>query len=267
MRANTSSIRAIAAAFVLLLTTAASRAVLLDWAALPSGQSWTQGALTGSFNLDGVAGNDIQISIVSSGVTFASDATGTYPQNIADAAINSSVKGLQLWTSAGMTNSTNKVTVTISFLGTYATGTPVSLTLFDVDATSTSFIDKISVTAVNGATPVNLTATFAGTGTQSNTITGSGGANPIITGLTSVGNISNSQGNVLISSGTASVTSITFVWNNPGPNFGGQAIDLGNINFAPEVGSSTVALALCAGLLIFGRRRRSAARLAACSAA
>ena len=264
MHAKIPCLRAFAAALVLLLTTAAGHAVLLDWAALPSGQSWTQGALTGSFNLDGVAGNDIQISIVSSGVTFASDGTGAYPQNIADSAINNSVKGLQLWTSAGMTNSTNKITVTISFLGTYATGTPVSLTLFDVDANTTSFIDKVSVTAVNGATPVNLTATFAGTGTQSNSITGSGGSNPVITGLTGVGNITTSQGNVLISSGTASVTSLTFVWNNPGPtNFGGQAIDLGNINFAPEVGSSSAALVLCGGLLAFGRRRQSATRAAA----
>lgn len=261
MRAKIPGLRAIAVAIVLLLTAAASRAVLLDWAALPGGQSWTpKGALTGSFNLDGVAGNDIQISIVSSGVTFASDGTGAYPQNISDSAINSGVTGLQLWTSAGMTNSTNKITVTISLLGTYAGGAPMSFTLFDVDATTTSFIDKVSVTAVNGASPVNLTAVFSGTGTQSNTISGSGTANPVITGLTSVGNISNSQGNVTISSGSANVTSITFVWNNPGPNFGSQAIDLGNITFAPEVGSSSVALALCGGLLVFGRRRQTAAR-------
>lgn len=38
------SIRARAAAFVLLLTTAAGRAVVLDWANLPGGQSWADGA-------------------------------------------------------------------------------------------------------------------------------------------------------------------------------------------------------------------------------
>ncbi len=263
MRAKIPGIRALAAVLLLLLTTAPGHAVLLDWTNLPSGQSWTPGALTGAFNVDGVAGNDIQISIVSNGVTFASDGTGAYPQNIADAAINSSVKGLQLWTSAGMTNSTNNVTVTISFLGTYAAGTPVSLTLFDVDATTTQFIDKISVTAVKGSTPVNLTAAFSGTGTQSFSVANSGTTNPVITGLTSVGNISNSQGNVTISSGSALVTSITFVWNNPGPNFGSQAIDLGNVSFAPEVGSGSAALLLCGGLLAFGRRRQSAARAAA----
>ena len=254
-------LRAIAAALMLLFTASESRAVLLDWANLPVGQSWTQGGLTGSFNLDGVAGNDVSISIVSSGVTFASDATGPYPQNISDAAINSGTMGLQMWTTAGFTNTTNKVTVTITFLGTYSSGTPASFTLFDVDANNT-FIDRVSITALNGATPVTLTATNIGA-TASNTISGSGTTNPIATGTVAVGNISDNRGNVNITTNNQYVTSITFVWNNPGPNFGAQAIDLGNISFAPEVGSGYGALIVCGGMLTVWRRRPAARSLAA----
>ena len=250
-------LRAIAAALMLLFTASESRAVLLDWANLPVGQSWTNGATTGSFNLDGVAGNDIRIDVVSSGVTFVSQ----YPQNVADPAINSSTMGLQMWTTAGFTNTTNKVTVTITFLGTYSSGTPAGFTLFDVDANN-AFIDKISITALNGATPVTLTATNIGA-TASNTISGSGTTNPISTGTVAVGNISDNRGNVNISTNNQYVTSITFVWNNPGPNFGSQAIDLGNISFAPEVGSGYGALIVCGGMLTVWRRRPAARGFAA----
>ena len=239
---------------MLMLTTGASHAVLLDWAA----QSWTAGSLTGSYDLDGVAGNDIQISIVSSGVTFVKN----YPQNVSDPAIESGTTGLQLWTSAGFTNTTNKVTVTITFLGTYATGAYVqNLTLFDVDASGT-FIDRVTFTALNGAAAVALNASN-NAGTPSNTITGSGTTSVVAQGITSVGNITTTQGDVFVNSGGAKVTSITFVWNNPGPNFAGQAIDLGNITFTPEVGSGFAALLLCGGLLAFGRRRQFARRAAA----
>ncbi|GDX09904.1 hypothetical protein LBMAG57_16760 [Verrucomicrobiota bacterium] len=267
MRAKTPSIRAVAAAFVLLLTTAASRAVLLDWAALPGGQTWPNSSTSNQFNLDGVAGNDIQITITkSAGITWATEPSNgqRYPQNIADPVIQSGVPGLQMWTSAGMVNSTNNVTVTITFLGTYATGAYVqNLTLFDVDASAT-FIDRVVISALRGATPVTLTATNnSALGTPANTITGSGTTSVVALGNTAVGNVTNARGDVYVNTGNQLVTSITLVWNNPGPNFGSQAIDLGNITFTPEVGSSSAALALCAGLLVFGRRRQSAARAAA----
>ena len=256
MRAMNFQLRAIAAAFAFLLSANVSHAVLLDWAALPGGQTWAAGSLTNSYNLDGVAGNDIQISVVSSGITFASDSNGSYPQNVSDPVIRSGTQGLQLWSSAGFTNSTNKITVTITFLGTYASGTAASFSLFDVDAASgaSGFIDKVSITALKGATPVTLTATNIG-GTASNTIAGSGTTNPIVTGKTSVGNISDTRGDVNVSTGAQFVTSITFVWNNPGPNFSSQAIDLGNITFTPEVGGSAGALLACGGVLFFVRRR------------
>ena len=254
MSATISQFRALVTALALLLSANASHAVLLDWANLPGGQTWANGSLNNSYNLDGVAGNDIQIAVVSNGVTFANSG-GLYPQNIADPAINSGTQGLQLWTTAGFTNTTNNITVTITFLGTYNTGTTASLTLFDVDASS-SFIDRVSITALNGATPVALTATNIGA-TASNTIAGSGTTNPVVTGTVAVGNISDNRGNVTLSTGAAQVTSITFVWNNPGPNFGSQAIDLGNITFAPEVGSGVAALAVCGAMPLFRRRRRA----------
>ena len=50
--------------------------------------------------------------------------------------------------------------------------------------------------------------------------------------------------------GSISVT-ITFTWNNPGPQFDPQIIALSNITFTPvpEVGSSFGALAMCGDLL------------------
>ena len=258
MKAKSFHLRAIAAGFALLLTTAASRAVLLDWAALPGGQTWVNGTTSNQYNLDGVAGNDIQITITkSAGITWATEPSNgqNYPQNFADPVIESGVRGLQMWTSAGMVNSTNNITVTITFLGTYATGAYVqNLTLFDVDA-SGSFIDRVNITALKGATPVTLTATNnSALGTPANTITGSGTTSVVALGNTAVGNVTNAQGDVYVNTGNQLVTSITFVWNNPGPNFGSQAIDLGNITFTPEVGSGSAALLLCGGLLAFGRR-------------
>ncbi len=236
---------------MLLMSAMAGRAVVLDWTTA----TWTNGALTGQFNLDGVAGNDVRIDIVSSGVTFVNQ----YPQNVADPAIRNSTKGLQLWSSAGFTNTTNTVTVTITFLGTYAAGVYANYTLYDVDATTNTFIDRITFSALNGVNPVNLTVTNIGA-TASNTITGSGGASPVALGTPSVGNVTDTRGDVFVSTGTAAVTSLKFVWNNPGPNFGSQAIDLGNLTFTaiPEVGSGTAALLLCGGLLAFGRLRSSA---------
>lgn len=271
MRAKIPGFSAFAAAFILLLTTVASRAVLLDWAALPGGQTWANGSTTNQYNLDGVAGNDIQITITkSAGITWATEPSNgqSYPQNFADPVIENGVRGLQMWTSAGMVNSTNNITVTITFLGTYATGAYVqNLTLFDVDASGT-FIDKVTISALKGATPVTLTATNnSAAGTPANTISGSGSTSVVALGSTAVGNITNTQGDVYVNTGNQLVTSITLVWNNPGPNFGSQAIDLGNITFTPEVGSSTAALALCGGLLVFGRRRQTTARSIASSAA
>jgi len=161
-----------------------------------------------------------------------------------------------------MVNSSNTITLTITFLGTYSTGAYVTnLTLFDVDA-STTFTDRVTITALNGATPVTLTASNnSALGTPSNTITGSGTTSVVALGSTTVGDISNARGDVYVNTGNQRVTTMTFVWNNPGPNFGGQAIDLGNITFTPEVGGCSAALALCGGLLAFGRRR--AARAAA----
>jgi len=66
MPANSSGIRVIAAVTALLFTTAAARAVVLDWASLPGGQMWPNAATSRQFNLDGVAGNDIQIAITKS---------------------------------------------------------------------------------------------------------------------------------------------------------------------------------------------------------
>jgi hypothetical protein len=262
-------IGALTATLFLLLTTGKSGAVVLDWNTV----TWTAGTTDNSYNVDGVAGNDIRVQVVKNGVT-TSNSFG-FPTNVATPAIGNSnlvnqptgVTALQIAT-AGMVNSTNNITVTISFIGTYAVGVRnASFNLYDIDAAATgnpSFIDRISLSALNGGTAVPLTATYAGvTNPASFTITNSGTTAPILQGVTATGNISTDQGNASVTTGAATVTSIRFVWNNPGPNFQTQLIELGNINFTaiPEVASSSGALMLCTGLLAF--RRRRCGRLAA----
>jgi hypothetical protein len=252
-------------AIALLLIGSNASAVILDWGNLPSGQSWVNGDLSNAFNVDATnPGNDITVSVASSGVPFSSG----YPQNsqvIPGSMIASNdAFSLRLRTT-GMVNSTNSITVTINF--NYALGVNnVTFSLFDIDAvadleSNTGYIDNISAisaTAVGGGL-VALTATNA-----NNTVTtlaGSGTLGMTATGNVPAGNITDHSGDVTLSTDGTPITSITFTWNNPGPDFfNGQIIALGNISFTsvvPEVGSGLGALCLCGGVLPLWRRRPS----------
>lgn len=246
-----------------------SSAVVLDWGNLPV--AWANGDTTGSFDVDATnAGNDITVGVVSNGVTFA---TG-YPQNAVSATIAGGDASYLRLNTATMVNSSNSVTVTITF--SYALGVKnVTFSLLDIDAVAdtesgTGYIDRISAisaTPLSGA-PNSVALTATNTSSTVTTLTGSGTLGMEVQGNTTAGNISTHNGDVTFSSDGTPITSITFTWNNPGPDyFNGQIIALGNISFTaapvPEIGSSFGALATCGGLLAAWRRRPARQGLAA----
>lgn len=264
--------RSLFIAAALLLIGMNSSAVVLDWGNLPGGQSWTNGDLTNSFNVDATnAGNDITVAVASSGVAW----TSGFPQNsqvIAGSTIaDNDALSLRLRT-PGMVNTSNSISVTLTF--NYAAGVNnVSFTLFDIDAVSdtesnTGYIDRISAisaTPLSGApNSVALTATNASNTVT--TLTGSGTLGMMVDGNVAAGNITNHNGDVTFTSDATPITSITFTWNNPGPDyFNGQIISLANISFTPvpEVGGGFGALLLCGGILTTWRRRPATRMLAA----
>ena len=242
MNMQISGLRAIAAASLLLLTASASHAVVLDWSTAPA---WS--GTSNSYNVDGVAGNDISVAYTNTNATFVSP----YPQITT---INTpAATDLVFRVNPMGTLTTDNITVTITFIGAYAGGVITSFTLNDVDS-DTGFTDQINVSALRGATPVTVTLGNSG-GTSVNQIFNSPGTGPYAVGLSPTA--SNPNGDVNVSAGTLAnpVTSITFVWSNPSTNRTTQTIGLGNITFVPEVASSSAALSLCGGLLAFRRRR------------
>ena len=125
MQPKIPGIRAIAAAFALALTAATGHALVLDWANLPGGQSWADGATTGEFDLDGDSSNDILIEISNlANVTWLTNpANGNpYPQVTSSAAIASGATSLQLWASTPVDPTAGGVQITITFIGNYAGG-------------------------------------------------------------------------------------------------------------------------------------------------
>ena len=250
---------------LILLPIQSCRAVILDWTQ-PS-ITWAGGTLSKSFDIDpSNAGNDITIAIVYTGA----GQTSGFPINTVT---GSSVIGdndasrLQIRTTGmGGTNPvTNSVTFTITF--NYAAGVNnASFTLIDVDATTTGWIDRfssINATPVTGSpNSVALTATNASSAVT--TVTGSGTTGMTVVGLTAAGNITNHTGDVTFNTPSTPITSLTFNWNNPGPNLASQVIGLSNISFTPvpEIGSAIGALSLCGGLIAFARRRKTTDRTA-----
>ena len=236
----------------------------MDWT--QPANTWAAGTLTKSFDIDPAnAGNDITITVAYNGA----GQTAGYPVNTA---VGASVVGsndasrLQVRTPGmGGTNpATNSVTFTITF--NYAAGVQnAGFTLIDVDRQAGTWIDRFS--SING-TPVTgspnsvaFTATSASTSVA--TVTGSGTLGMVVQGVGV--NITDHTGDVTVATGATAITSLTFNWNNPGPDLGGQVIALSNISFTPvvpEIGSATGALSLCGGLLAFARRRKNTVRFA-----
>ena len=252
---TTSTIARLLASALLFLAVQTSHAVTLNWNTISgTAGDWVAGGNTGAFEVDGTnGGNDISISIAQNN---GDPWTAGYPQNVQNGAStvgNNDQHYLQLRT-PGMVDTTRSFTVTITF--NYVGGVYASFGLIDVDSQTGAggWIDNITnITGNSGTVAMNVA------GSAANTVSGSG-LGVSVAGNTAVGNITDHSGDVSVSSGTNKVTSITFTWSNPGPNFGGQVISLSNIVFftTPEVGSSLGALGACAALAAFTRRRRQA---------
>ncbi len=239
-----------------------SSAVILDWSNLPGGATWTTGSLTNSFDPDATnAGNDIMISVqTNNGVAFS---TG-YPVNsssVGGTVANNDASSLRLRTPT-MIDTNGSVSVTITFA--YAQGVNnVSFSILDVDASTgdSGYVDRISaITATPVGGPANSVAlTGVNASNTVTTLTGSGTLGMEVQGNLPASGVTDHTGDVTFTSGATAITSITFTWNNPGPQFDPQIIALGNISFTaapvPEIGSSFGALATCGGLLAAWRRR------------
>jgi hypothetical protein len=152
---------------------------------------------------------------------------------------------------------------TFAEISNYVGGvTNPSFQLWDVDASSGTFLDTIKNLQATTTTGTTIYPTLTPTA-GFNQVTGSG-ASAVITGTNNANNNTN-QGTVGVSF-TGTVTSISFQWSNGDSALLTQSIAISPITFTPvgaafpEVGSATGALALCGGLLGAGRfrRRRSA---------
>ncbi len=237
-----------------------SSAVVLDWNSLPS--AWSAGATSGSFDVDATnAGNDITVAVqANNGVAFSSG----YPVNsstVGGTIADNDTSSLRLRT-ATMIDTNGSVSVTISF--SYAQGVNnVSFSILDVDASTgdSGYIDRISAitaTPVSGA-PNSIALTGVNASSTVTTLTGSGTLGMEVQGNLPASGVTDHTGDVTFSTDGTPITSITFTWNNPGPQFDPQIIALSNISFSaapvPEIGSSFGALATCGGLLAGWRRR------------
>lgn len=242
-----------------------ARAELLNWANYTSSTWSATGTSSNNFDVNNDGSADIRVTIQSTGITFApnpNDGTTTPRVGTNPYYENGTSYGLETLTRS-MGNSTNNVKITLTFLNNYASGVYVNTTIFDVDAAGSGdatggYIDRISnISGNNGTVAVNVSNVGAG---AANTITGSG-LSTEVNGKIANGNISNTSGDVFLST-SQKVTSLSFTWNDPGPNYGYQLIALGNVSFSttPEVGTAAGALLACgaAGVMALRRRRRVA---------
>ena len=229
----------------LLLTPAAARATVFNW----PDSSWAAGApapgQTVNQSFTSVTPNDITVSINNNGAS-AQGATwqSGYP------AINSTkftggftgVDALQFLVSSESSLSASiKTTVTFN--------TPVinlSFQIWDVDASSGQFADKISqiqALAQGGPTvgPDTVTSAVAGY----NTITGSG-LSTVVLGTANANDATN-QGTITITF-LGPITQFSFEWSNNDPGLGAQGIALGPLTYdiVPEPCEGLGVALLCA---------------------
>jgi hypothetical protein len=258
---------------LLNVTPAVTKAsVVFDW---PSSPGWTAGSptagqtLTQSFT--SVNPNDITVAINNSGAgPQGMNLQAGYPQISANPLTNglSGVDGLQLYVSSSTAVGTF-IKTTISF------ATPVinlSFQIWDVDAVSGQFADKISnIQAITdlGATvgPSSVTSAVPGY----NTITGTG-LSTVILGTANANNSTN-QGAITVTF-SGPITQFSFEWSNNDPALGAQAIAIGPLTYTPvpEFNTACLSWSLCLVAILFEqlwrrttakpRLRRSTIRLA-----
>ena len=239
-------------------------ALTLDWDTV----TWTPG-YSNSFNVDGVAGNDITVSVSGDTGTlqygtpaivtqFTGGLTPTPP------ATTISTLGLGV----NFTSQSQFITVTISFSALYLQGVQnVSFSIFDVDfdnqTNSSEYQDQLrSITAlsIDGTTLIAPTITTS----PNNARTGTGLTQVVDGMITTPDNGPGSgNGNVTISFGTNAIQSLTFRYGSgsgtiPNPTY--QHIGIYDINFTPvpEINPALAAALSCfaaTGLMCFHRGR------------
>ena len=232
-------------------------AAVLNWDTV----TWTDGALTNSYDVDGDGKLDVKVTITGDTSAFYQapglwDAARAGSDPGAPSSAGTGGKLLTLW--MDQSSSSNTVTVTVTFLGNYAGGVYTSFQLHDIDQggyqDQVSSIDGLQAGAADkkknwNVNPVSVTggdtAVVAGSGNNL-TITGYGAANN-----------NSSAGDANIDFGNTKVSGFEFTYGN-GPdapaNPGLQHIQLGDITFSttatPEVHPGLAGAVLC--LLMMG---------------
>lgn len=243
----------------LLLLVMPVQAVVLDW----SNVTWTAGSLSSTYDVDGDSMNDVTITI--SGDTSA--LVSGYPAitTTMQGGLGSADHGLEL--RLNFTSDTQSITVTVAFLNDYLDAKEVNFSLFDIDANQVGaspnyryrdHLDELAASGDAGLIPAVLTAgtvnSVAGSGTNQ-TVTGNDGSADTGAG--------SGAGNVGVSYGTNYINEFSFTFGNNGNILAGnpqeQVFVIHDVNFKksiPEVGTTMMAVALCAGI-VGGRLIRS----------
>ncbi len=239
------------------------RGTVLNW----PGAGWTAGApgpgQTFSQNFTAVTPNDVTVRINNNGSSSSGDTwSGGYP------AINSTkltgglsgVNGLQLYlTAESATSAFIRTTVTFS-----SPVTNLSFQIWDVDASSGQFIDKIFNIQGLAAGPTTVGPSSVTSAVPGfNSISGSG-LSTVILGTATASDTTN-NGTIDVSF-LGPITQFSFDWSNTDPAVGAQAIALGPLTFTvvPEASTGPVATILCviavAAASISRRRRADSVR-------
>jgi hypothetical protein len=265
-RQKMSILRIIAAIYLLLLAQLPTAGAVLDWSAV----TWTASSLSATYDVDGDSKNDVTITISgdTSALVSGHPSIGTSLQG----GLGSADQALLL--RVDFANTSQSITVTVTFLNDYVGATDVGFSLFDVDADQVGaspnyryrdHLSSLSATGDNGLIAAALTAgsanSIAGSGTNQ-TVTGNSLANDTGAG--------SGAGNVSVNYGTNNVNEFTFTLGNTGNIISGgdpeeQIIALHDIQFkpkVPEVGTTLVAVVVCTGLVglrqLYSRRQAKA---------
>jgi hypothetical protein len=234
-----------------LLLVAPAYGTVLDW----SNVSWTPGSLTQTYNLDGDAFDDITITISgdTSALVSGYPSIGTGLQGGLGSADDTLLLRLDF------ANPSQSITVTVQFHYYYVGATNVSFSLFDVDgdqvgaSSNYRFRDHLSELSATGDNGLIVAALTAGTASS----TAGSGTNQTVTGhdLANDTGTSSGAGNVSIDYGSNNVNEFSFTFGNTGNILMGdpqeQVIAIHDIKFkskVPEVGTTLMAVTVCAGL-------------------
>jgi hypothetical protein len=255
-RSRTRAILGVSLALLLATWAVPAKALVLDW----DGVSWTPGALSNSYNLNGDAFNDITVAITSQnqGVYTNDPTTGTMTPTINQTMTGGLVPPQNSLIIAANLHTNSNLTVHISFTGgpgNLPGANNVSFTLFDIDVTTNSDI----ISNIYGVAPdgTHIAATITNIGSA--VTPGGTGLSQTLTGNAAAANNS-SNGNATISFGSTLITDLYFTFGNTAGAPRYQDIAIGDISFTPvpEINPAVSASMSClaaVGLTVFMRRR------------